>query len=130
VQINRRPSPLRQRLVALAAAYAIALSGLIANFGGAQMAAAAAMGQPDFVICHNDGADAPAPSPDGGTSKTCIDDCCTGCLMLSAALPQPPATAIALLSSAGEPIAPLAAAVVISRPQFSSHRSRAPPLPA
>jgi DUF2946 family protein len=128
VQINRRQSPLRQRLIALAAAYAIALSGLIANFGAAHMAAAA--GQSDFVVCHNEGSNNPAPSPDGGTGKTCIDDCCTGCLMLSAALPQPPATAIALLSSAGEPIAPHAAVVVVSGPPFSSHRSRAPPLPA
>jgi Protein of unknown function (DUF2946) len=130
VQINRRQSPLRQRLVALAAAYAIALSGLIANFGGAQMAAAAATAQSDFVICHSDGANTPAPSPDGGTGKTCIDDCCTGCLMHTAALPQPPATAIALLSSAGEPIVPPAVAVVASGPELSSHRSRAPPLPA
>ena len=44
---------LQKRLVALAAAYAIALSGLIANFGGAQMAAAAAA-QPGSIICHTD----------------------------------------------------------------------------
>jgi len=130
VRINRRQSPLWQRFVALAAAYAIALSGLIANFGAAQMAAAAAAAQSDFVICHSDGANNPAPSPDDGTSKTCIGDCCTGRLMLSAALPQPPATAIALQSSAGEQIAPRAAVFVPSGPELSSHRSRAPPLPA
>jgi len=129
VQINRRQSPLRQRLIALAAAYAIALWGLIANFSNGQMAAAAA-GQPDFVICHSDGANNPAPSPDGGSSKTCIGDCCTGRLMPGAALPQPPATAIALLSSAGEQITPHAAVFVVSGPELSSHRSRAPPLPA
>ena len=83
---------LQKRFIALAAAYAFVLAGLFANLSGAQMAAAAAT-QPDFVLCHNDGADNPAPSPDDGTSKTCIDDCCTGCLTLSAALPQPPATA-------------------------------------
>jgi hypothetical protein len=117
---------LQKRLIALAAAYAIALSGLIANFGGAQMAAAAAA-QTGGIICHTDFAGNPAPSPDGGTSKTCLDDCCTGCLMLSAALPQPPATAIALLASAGEPIVPYAAAITIAGPETKSHRSRAPP---
>ena len=120
---------LQKRFIALAAAYAFVLAGLFANLSGAQMAASAAT-QPDFALCHNDGANNPAPLPDGGTSKTCIDDCCTGYLMLSAALPQPPATAIALLSSAGEPIAPHAAVSVVSGPRFSSHRSRAPPLPA
>lgn len=123
---------LQKRLIALTAVYALVLAGLIANLSGAQTAAAAAT-QPDFVLCHSDGADNPAPSLDGGQTdshKACFDDCCTGCLMLSAALPQPPATAIALLSSAGERIAPHAAAVVISRPRLSSHRSRAPPLPA
>jgi hypothetical protein len=123
---------LQKRFIALAAAYAFVLAGLIANLSGAQMAASAAAGQPDFVLCHSDGAGTPAPSPDNGQtgSKTCLDDCCTGCLMLGAALPQPPATAIALLSSAGERIAPPAIAVVVSGPELTSHRSRAPPLPA
>jgi hypothetical protein len=123
---------LQKRFVALAAAYALVLAGLLANLSGAQMAAAAAA-QPDFVLCHSDGADNSASSLNGGQTdshKACFDDCCTGCLMLSAALPQPPATAIALLSSAGEPVAPHAVAVVVSGHRFSSHRSRAPPLPA
>jgi hypothetical protein len=119
---------LRKRLIALAAAYAIALSGLIANFGGAQMAAAAA--QPGGIICHTDFAGQPAPSPDGSTGKVCIDDCCTGCLMLMAALPPPPVNAIAIPQSAGERIAPRAVAVIVSGPEIKSHRSRAPPLPA
>jgi hypothetical protein len=126
VQIDRRQSPLRQRLIALAAAYAIALSGLIANFGGAQMAAAAAA-QPDFVICHSDGAGTPASPSDSDTGGTCIGDCCTGVLVLSAALPQPPATAIALLASAGERVGPCDAAIHIAGPETKSHRSRAPP---
>jgi hypothetical protein len=123
---------LQKRFVALTVAYALVLAGLFANLSGAQMAATAAT-QPDLVLCHSDGADNPASVPDNGQTdshKACFDDCCTGCLMLSAALPQPPATAIAPLSSAGEPIALHATAVVVSGPQFSSHRSRAPPLPA
>lgn len=121
---------LRQRVVALVAAYAIALAGLLANFGGAQMAAAAA-GQPVGVICHTDVLGDPAPSADTSTgSKSCIDDCCTGCLMLTAALPPPPATAIALTLSAGERIAPPPVASFVVTPQAKSHRSRAPPLTA
>jgi hypothetical protein len=120
---------LQKRFIALTAAYALVLAGLLANLSGAQMAAAAAA-QPNFVLCHNDGADIPAAALGGGqtdSNKTCFDDCCTGCLMFSAALPQPPATAIALLSSAGERVAPHDSAIVIAGPETTSHRSRAPP---
>jgi hypothetical protein len=120
---------LQKRFIALAAAYAIALSGLLANFGGAQMAAAAAA-QPGGIICHTDVLGDAAPSPDGGTGKVCIEDCCTGCLMHAAALPPPPAIAIELASSAGERIAPLPVVAFVARPQSKSHRTRAPPLTA
>ena len=118
---------LQKRLIALAAAYAIALAGLIANFGGAQMAAAAAIGLPSGIICHTDDASGPAPSSDNSGDKTCIDNCCTGCLMLSAALPEPPASAAILPQTVSEHIAPSATAVLVSSPQSFSHRSRAPP---
>jgi hypothetical protein len=124
---------LRKRIIGLAAAYAIALSGLIASFGGAQMAAAAAA-QPG-IICHTDFAGGPAPSPDGNTgkndsSKICIDDCCVGCLMLTAALPPPPVTAVAIQRPVSERVVPPAIAVLVSGPETKSHRSRAPPLTA
>jgi hypothetical protein len=117
---------LQKRIISLTAAYAIALSGLIANFGGAQMAAAA---QPGAIICHTDIAGQSAPATDNGTGKIC-DDCCVGCLMQAAALPPPPVTAIAMLLSAGERIAPFTLAVFVLRPETKSHRSRAPPLMA
>lgn len=120
---------LQKRFIALTAAYAIALSGLLANFGGAQMAAAAAV-QPGGIICHADVLGDAAPSPDGGTGKACIEDCCTGCLMHAAALPPPPAVAIELASSAGERIAPLPVVAFVASPQSKSHRTRAPPLTA
>jgi len=120
---------LPKRVIALAAAYAIALAGLIANFGGAQMAAAAGT-QPVGVICHTDFTGSPAPSSDGGTGHTCIDDCCTGCLMHAAALPPPPATAAALTATAGKRVTPFRAATFVASPQTKSHRSRAPPLTA
>ena len=117
---------LQKRIVALAMAYAIALASLLANLGGAQMAAAAA-GQPNGVICHTDLAGDPARSPNGGTGNTCADNCCTGCLMLMAALPPPPATAAAIVRSDGERIAlPAATDFIVSSPT-KSHRSRAPP---
>jgi hypothetical protein len=119
---------LQKRIVALAAAYAIALAGLLANFGGAQTAAAAAA-QPGAVICHTDFAGDPAPSPDSGTGHACADDCCTGCLMLVAALPPPPIVAITLTVSAGERMAPPAVAAFVASPHTKSYRSRAPPLP-
>jgi hypothetical protein len=121
---------LQKRIISLTAAYAIALSGLIANFGGAQMAAAA---QPGAIICHTDIAGQPAPATDNGTgsdTRKICDDCCVGCLMHAAALPPPPVTAIAMLLSAGERIAPFTLAVFVLRPETKSHRSRAPPLMA
>ncbi len=54
---------LRRRIIALAAAYAVVLSSLIASFAGAQ--AAAHIGpQPGFVLCHSESTapDTPAPS--------------------------------------------------------------------
>jgi len=121
----RRRSLTRQ-LIALAIAYAVALAGLIANIGGAQMAAAAGA-QPGGIICHSDLAGSPGHFPDGSADRTCLDNCCTGCLILMAALPSPPDIAIALTPTAGERITPLAAALFVASPQTKSHRSRAPP---
>ena len=115
----------QKRIIALAAAYAIALSGLIASFAGAQTAAA----QPGGIICHTDIAGQPAPATDGGTGKIC-NDCCAGCLMLTAALPPPPVTAVAISRSVSERVAPPTIVVLVSRPETKSHRSRAPPLTA
>ncbi|MGB6963709.1 MAG: hypothetical protein WBD90_04300 [Xanthobacteraceae bacterium] len=107
--------------MALAAAYAIALAGM----------AAAAAAQPGGTICHTDfaggHAPSPAPSPDSGTHKTCIDDCCTGCLTLTASLPPAPVNAGTIPPSASVRIVPLAVAVFVSTLRTKSHRARAPP---
>jgi hypothetical protein len=115
----------QKRVIALAAAYTIALSGLIAGFAGAQTAAT----QPGGIICHTDIAGQPAPASDGGTDKIC-NDCCAGCLMLTAALPPPPVTGVAISPSVSEHVVPLAITVLVSSPETKSHRSRAPPLTA
>jgi hypothetical protein len=122
VRKNLAKRALRQRVIAFAAAYAIALAGLIASFGAAQAAAA----WPGGIICHTDIAGESAPSPNGSSDKICADCCCTGCLMLTAALP-PPSSGMVSPLSASERIAPLPILASISGPQAKSHRSRAPP---
>lgn len=113
---------LGRRLIALATAYAIALSGLMVSFGVAR----AAVSLPGTVTCHSDaGTTAPAGSqPDG---KLCDASCCTGCLMLVAALPPPPVNVAQAPRLSGRPL-PLTAVITVGpATHSSSHRSRAPP---
>lgn len=116
----------RRRVIALVAAYAIALSSLIASFGAASAAADMAT-QPVGFICHSLAAGEQAPASGDLTDKTCDGSCCVGCLMLMAALPPPPANAAVLLLSAGEVVHPLATSVSVVAQHIKSHRSRAPP---
>jgi anaerobic selenocysteine-containing dehydrogenase len=120
---------LRRRVIALVAAYAIALASLLASFGVARAAAAEAAGVPGGIICHTHTADQQAPSPSTDTGKIC-DNCCVGCLMLMAALPPPPAKISGAPQSAAQLLTPPAIAVVAAAPHGKSHRSRAPPLSA
>jgi hypothetical protein len=117
--------PLRRRIVALAAAYAIALSSLIASFGAASAAAAAAA--PNGIICHTLVAGDEAPSSGDTNTKHCIDNCCIGCLMLMAAVPAPPAKIIGAPLSASQSIAPPQYIVLVGGLETKDHRSRAPP---
>jgi len=91
---------LRRRFVALVAAYAIALSGLLANFTAARAAIETA-NSPTGIICHTLQIDQQAPAHDEGGDQACAANCCTGCLMLSAALPPPPATVTGTPQAAG-----------------------------
>lgn len=116
--------PLRRRIVALVAAYAIALSSLIASFGAASAAAAAA---PNGIICHTLVAGDEAPSSGDTNSKHCADNCCIGCLMLMAAVPPPPAKIIGAPLSASQSIAPPQNIVLSGGLETKDHRSRAPP---
>ena len=120
--------PLRRRIVALAAAYAIALSSLVASFGAASAAAAAAA--PNGIICHTVVAGDEAPSSGDTNAKHCIDNCCIGCLMLMAAMPSPPAKMTGAPLSASQSIAPPQNVVLVGGLQTKDHRSRAPPLAA
>jgi hypothetical protein len=118
--------PLRRRIVALAAAYAIALSSLIASFGAASAAAAAAAA-PNGIICHTLVAGDQAPASGDTNTKHCIDNCCIGCLMLMAAVPPPPAKIVRAPRSASQFIAPPQNVVLSGSLETKDHRSRAPP---
>ena len=117
---------LRQRIVALAAAYGIALAGLVANFGAAQ-AAANAIAQPDNVICHSVVANQPAPSPDGTGNAICADCCCIGCIMSMpmAAAPSAPAVAVPQILVAW--LDPLTHSSALPATASNAHRPRGPP---
>lgn len=122
---NRSP---RRRVIALAAAYAIALSSLVASFSTARAAADVAA-LPGGVICHGvAGQGAPSDQTNDKTSdnKTC-SVCCTGCLMTMAALPPSPADSVAVSLSATEIVHLPTIAVVAGAPETKSHCPRAPP---
>ena len=119
---------LRRRVIALAAAYAIALSSLIASFGTA-LAAAEAAAVPGGIICHTLGGQQ-TPSPADSNGKMCTDCCCVGCMMPLAAVPPAPASAAPLLQASSHRIAAPAIAALDGGREAKYHRSRAPPLTA
>jgi hypothetical protein len=120
--------PLRRRIVALAAAYAIALASLIASFGAASAAADTAAA-PRGIICHTLVTGHQAPSSGDTNTKHCIDNCCIGCLMMTAAVP-PPAKITGAPLTVSQSIAPPQNVVLVGGLETKDHRSRAPPLAA
>jgi hypothetical protein len=118
---------LQARVIALVAAYAIALASLIASFGVAQ-AAAAAIGGETGVICHSDvGGAVPATGSHENDGTICFNSC-IGCMMSQATV-IPPAVAVA-----GPPQLSFkrldlpARSVVLAGAKSNAHRSRGPPL--
>ena len=120
---------LRRRVIALAAAYALALGGLAASWA-AGSAAALAAGAPATVTCHSDAAGGPALPQNGGGGHVCVDSCCVGCVLLMAALPPPPIKAIGAPQAAARPPAATPSRAVPGDYANRSHQSRAPPLRA
>jgi hypothetical protein len=129
VQNKLAKRPLRQRAIALAAAYAIALSGLLASFGSARAAAEAAA-VPGGIICHTVILGQQAPSPAENNGKMSADCCCVGCMMPLAALPPAPASTAPLRQASRYRVAPFVIAALAGGREAKSHRSRAPPLTA
>ena len=119
--------PLRQRLIALALAYAVALASLLGAANTARAAAAVA-DAPFSALCHQESGSGPATPDESNRGQLCAD-CCLGCLMLAAALPPPPAPAAAVILSSGQHLAAATSAAPSGAPQAIAHRPRAPPLP-
>ena len=119
--------PLRQRVIALAAAYAVALASLLASYGLARAAAAATAAVPGAVICHTVVDADQAPSPASDQADHCAANCCVGCIMHFAALPPLPATLAGELQSSAQRLLLRVAVALGARPETASHRSRAPP---
>jgi hypothetical protein len=126
-KLSRRQS-WQRRVVAVAAAYVIALSSLLASFGAAR-AAAETTANPFSVICHHDLAGQSTPADDSN-GNTCIDCCCVGCLMPMAALPAPPEIAAPVVVAVAYRFAARARAPLAGTRTARSHRSRAPPFDA
>jgi hypothetical protein len=121
--------PLRWRVIALVAAYAIALSSLLAS-GVAARAAAELVAQSGGILCHTDEAGPAAPTNDKDNNRICVDCCCVGCLSLMAPVSLPQARIIVLGTLSSQVVAPPAMIVVAGSPSAKSHRSRAPPCEA
>ena len=115
----------QRRIIAIAAAYTIALASLIASFGAAR-AAAEIINQPDGVICHGSGAERPAPVPDENSGKICVETCCIACLSIAAAMPSPVVTGAVPHSLSQRP-ALLTRFVLAAGTDFNAYRSRGPP---
>jgi hypothetical protein len=116
---------LRRRVIALVAAYAIALANLLASFGAAQAAAEAASA-PDPGLCHS-ATDQPAPLSDESNGKICLD-CCIGCLgSVSGGAPPPAGATVTVAETSFTRLVPLTQVAVFAAAHSSAHRSRGPP---
>jgi hypothetical protein len=125
VRGNLAKLPLRRRVIALAAAYVIAVSSVITSFVAAQ-AAAEASAQPDVVICHSSLADEPARGPQDSNGNLCIKSC-VGCITSLAMAIPPTVSADRTPQSAFKRLDPPARVVRIAGAKFNAHRSRGPP---
>jgi hypothetical protein len=123
VRMTFAKRPLRQRIVALAAAYVIALSGLMASLAGAH-AAAEAIHPSEGILCHSGAAGQQGPASDRSDGKICVD-CCIGCLVTAAVPPQSLAVAP---HSFSHRIAILTRLLLVASAEFNSYRSRGPPI--
>jgi hypothetical protein len=115
--------PLRQRILALATAYVVTLSGFVAS-GDLARATADAAGVAGGVICHTIVEADQAPTPD--QTDHCADNCCVGCITVMTVLP-PSANPAGALQSSAQRLTSQGQVSLASRPETASHRSRAPP---
>lgn len=110
-------------IVALAAAYALALQAVFLAFGYPFGGATASISLP---ICSSPGADHSMPA---GQAHDCLGACLAGGCCGAAAAPAPGAAALTYVSDAGRELrAALEADPILLRNAIGAHRSRAPPL--
>lgn len=116
---------LRQRVIALVAAYAMALTNLLATFAAAQAAAEAAT-VVDPALCHSSvGQPAPLSNESGGNI---CPDCCIGCLgSASSGAPPPASSVVTVPETSFTRLQPLTRVAVVPVAHSSAHRSRGPP---
>jgi hypothetical protein len=126
VRMTFAKRPLRQRVVAVAAAYLIALSGLVTSLAEAQAAQAEATAQPDAIICHSSPADQSAPASQDDNNRLCIKSCVACITSLEMAI-APTISAVRLPQSVIKRLDLPARVVQIAGAKFNAHRSRGPP---
>ncbi len=119
----------RRRIIALAAAYAVALSSLLASFGAARAAADGTF-DPLAAICHHSPTGQSDPLGSRSNGNVCIDCRCVGCLVPLATLPPPPATVAPLPAAIVHRVVPVALLTLSGTRLAKSHRARAPPYAA
>ena len=117
--------PLRQRIVALVAAYAIAFAGLIASFVAAQTAAEAAA-RPDVIICHSSLGGEPVPASPDSNGNLCIKSC-VGCITSLAMAIPPTVSATRMPQSASKRVNLPVHLVRLDSAKANAHRARGPP---
>jgi hypothetical protein len=117
--------PLRQRIVALVAAYAIALASLIASFVAAQAAATAVEGG-SGVICHSDLAGGPITGSHEDDGTICFKSC-IGCMTSLAMTTPPTVSATQMQQSASKRLDLPVRLVCLDNAKANAHRSRGPP---
>jgi hypothetical protein len=117
---------LRQRIIALVAAYAIALASLIAGFSAAEATAAALDGGAG-IICHSDQGAGGSPTGSHDSNAAICLKSCVGC-MASLGMVIPPTLAAAGLRMLSFKRLDLPAfSLLRAGARSNAHRSRGPP---
>ncbi len=117
--------PLQQRIVALIAAYAIALASLVAGLGA--QAAAQPLDGGVSAICHSEPAEGfPATGPHESNGAICLKSC-IGCMTAPAMVIPPAFAAAAPQNLSFKRIDLPAFALLRTNARSNAHRSRGPP---
>ena len=118
---------LSRRIVALIAAYALALSAVVGSIASARAAAATIGGEPGAVICHTDVSGGPSPDSNGSTNQTCPDCCGLCCLSLAATVPAPSGDLIFVLRTTSRIPRPQPILALFAKREAHLQQPRAPP---